>query len=135
MHIYWPIVELSLRFIAATFSVLNKQLSVLLNTMVIIVFVCSLWIANPFRNTKNTFIECTLGFNLVCVFTCTSYYGDEKATPYYVLVNVLIFLAVIELLIQVINYSSVQRFCKVVNKDKCFQICTNVCSKESTETK
>jgi len=29
MYMHWPIVKLSLRFIAATFSVLNKQLSVL----------------------------------------------------------------------------------------------------------
>ena len=77
-----------------------------------------------FQKYKNTFIECTFGFNLVCVFTCASYYGDEKATPYYILVNVLMFLAIIEFLIQVTYYSSVQRFCKVykyVNKEKCFK--------------
>ena len=129
-HIYWPIVELLLRFIIASLSVLNKQLSVLLNTMVIIVFVCCLCIASPFKNTKNTFTECTFGFNLVCVFVCASYYGDTKTTTYYILVNVLIFLAVIEFLVQVMYYSSVQRFykvCKHVNKIKYFQICQNRC--------
>ena len=62
------------------FSVLNKQLSVSLNTILIIIFDCCLDIASPFKDTKNTSVECTFAFNLVCIFLCVSYYGDSKMT-------------------------------------------------------
>ena len=112
-HMYWPKVELLLRFITTAFSVLNKQLSVSLNTIVLIMFVCCLGIASPFKNTKNTFVECTFGFNLVCIFAFASYYGDSKTAGYYILVDILIFLAVIEFVVQVIYNNNVHRFNKV----------------------
>ena len=118
-HMYWPIVELLLRFITTALSVLNKQLSVLLNTIVIIVFVCCLGIASPFKDVTNTLIECTFAFNLVCIFACTSYYGDSKTTNYYILVDALIFIAATEFVAQVIYYTNADRFkkvCKYINK-------------------
>ena len=117
-HMYWRIVEFLLRFITTAFSVLNKQLSVLLNTIVMLLFVCCLGIASPFKNTKYTFVECTFGFNLVCIFACASYYADSKTTNYYILVDILIFLAVIEFVTQVVYCNNVQRFnkvCKCIN--------------------
>ena len=112
-HSYWPILELTLRLITMTFSVLNKQLSVLLNTLVIIMFVCCLGIVSPFRDTKNTFVECSFAFNLVCVFLCTSYYGDSKTTNYYIFVDTLIFLAIVEFITQVICHTNADRFNKL----------------------
>ena len=55
-HSYWPILKLTLQLITMVFSVLSKQLLVLLNTIAIIIFVCCLGIANPFKDTKITFV-------------------------------------------------------------------------------
>ena len=59
-HSYWPILELILRLITMAFSVLNKQLSVLLNTIVIIMFVCCLGIVSPFRDIKTHLLNAPL---------------------------------------------------------------------------
>ena len=112
-HSYWPTLELTLRLITMAFSVLNQQLSVLLNTIVIIMFVCCLGIASPFKDTKNTFVQCTFAFNLVCIFLCASYYGDSKTTSYYMFVDMLIFLAIVVFIAQVIYHNNAERFNKL----------------------
>ena len=118
-HSYWPVLELTLRLITMVFSVLNKQLSVLLNTIVIIMFVCCLGIVSPFKDTKNTFVECTFAFNLVCVFLCASYYGDSKTVNHYMFVDILIFLVIAVFIAQVIYHNNVKRFNKVYSCINC----------------
>ena len=112
-HIHWSIIELLLRFITIGFSVLNKQLSVLLNLIALIVFACCLGFTSPFRDKKTTLFECTFTFNLLCIFLCASYYGDSKTAKYYMFVDSFIFIAVIQFVIQVIYHTNANRFNEV----------------------
>ena len=127
-HTYWPIAELLLRLLTTVFSVLNKQLSLLLNIIVIVLFGCCLGIASPFKDVKHTCVECTFMFNLACVFVCAFYFGDSKTTNYYTLVSILIFLAVTEFVTQIIHHINEDRFQETYKSiNNCFKALQKQC--------
>ena len=76
-------------------------------------FVCCLGIVSPFRDTKNTFVECSFAFNLVCVFLCVCYYGDSKTANYYIFVDTLILFAPVVFIAQVIYHNNAERINKL----------------------
>ena len=127
-HTYWPIAELLLRLITTVSLVLNKQLSLLLNTIAIVMFACCLGIASPFKDIKHNFMECTFVLNLLCVFVCAFYFGDNKTTHYYMLVSILIFLAVIQFVIQIIYHNNADRFQETYKSmNNCFRALQKRC--------
>ena len=89
-YAYWMGLQLLLRLIAIVFTALDKQLSLLLNLLIVLVFASYLSITSPFKDNKHTILEWSLLINLVFIFSCTLYYGQNKTETYYIIVSILV---------------------------------------------
>ena len=92
-HKYWLGIELLLRVIIAMFTAFKPQLSLLLNAIILIGFVCCLGFTSPFKDTKNTILESLFTINLIFIFMLALYYEENRSVLYYIVINIMVILS------------------------------------------
>ena len=121
-HKYWLGVELFLRVVIVVLTALKPQLSLLLNTVVLIAFVCCLGFISPFKDIKNTILESVFTTSLIFIFMISLYYETEL---YCVVTNVTVILSLAAYIVMLAYPSRVLPWRYIY---QCFHtICTSIC--------